>query len=163
MIAIPNRDGTGRLRAQRGDWEAGRRALDCGEFSPLWAGDLSPSECGPATKPNARLTAGASRERAHSSRHPGSLDGDKSPRESGDQSPHSKTRLRATASGRCASAPPNHSGSGFIPNFKNAWYDIQWHCNPVELEPCTARGLRPDPAPRHQVARAKARAALRVQ
>jgi hypothetical protein len=99
MIAIPNRDGTGRLRAQRGDWEAGRRALDCGEFSPLLSGDLSPPEAGPATKPNARLTAGASRERARSSGRSGSLDGDKSPRESGDESPHSKTRWRAVASG----------------------------------------------------------------
>ena len=79
--------------------------MECVDSSPLCAGDLSPLEVVTATKPHARLTTGASRERAHSSRHPGSLDGDKSPRESGDQSPHSKTRLRATGSGRCASAP----------------------------------------------------------
>ena len=75
IITIPNRDGTGRLRAQRGEREADRRALEYGEFSPLLAGDLSPSEDGPATKPHARPTAGASRERARSSGRPGSLDG----------------------------------------------------------------------------------------
>jgi hypothetical protein len=102
------------------EWDERRRALECGEFSPLCAGDLSPSEAGTATKPHPRPTAGASRKRAHSSGHSRPLDGDKSPRESADQSPHSKTRLRAAWNGRSAAAR-NGSSRGIIPNCKNTW------------------------------------------
>jgi hypothetical protein len=115
MITISNRDWTDRLHARRDDQEAAWRALECGEFSPLWAGDLSPSEAGTATKLHARLAAGASRGHAHSSPHARSFDGDKSPRKSGDESPHSKTRIEPPRAGAAQTAR-NRSSSGLIPN-----------------------------------------------
>ena len=75
-----------------------RRVMECGEFSPLFAGDLSPSRCRCADfglgtprwrKPRLSSFFAAVRD----------FDGDESPAESGDKSPHSKARLRQAA--RC--------------------------------------------------------------
>ena len=68
-----------------------RPALECGDSSPLLAGDLSPSKIR-RVRPRMRLRAGASRERPIPPAPLPQSDGDQSPRKSGDQSPHSKRR-----------------------------------------------------------------------
>ena len=61
--------------------------MECGEFSPLSAGDLSPSQIADVIPSSASTDAAAE---ALGFSHPvRTLDGDKSPAESGDESTHS--------------------------------------------------------------------------
>ena len=64
--------------------------MECGDSSPLSAGDLSPSKPGgelsPGNSPLARAGSLSALEPASA------FDGDESPAESGDKSPHSTAR-----------------------------------------------------------------------
>ena len=73
-------------------------AVECGDLSPLLAGDLSPSKIGDAVL---RGGISGSRQRFGAREFERSLrsDGDKSPGESGDKSPHSARRIKRHSRG----------------------------------------------------------------
>ncbi|MBI5800194.1 MAG: ABC transporter permease [Verrucomicrobia bacterium] len=80
-----------RKQARRPARELLAGGMECGEFSPLSAGDLSPSRAGEVSAGhNAQPLARAVTPVAIGMRS--DIDGDKSPAESGDKSPHSKGR-----------------------------------------------------------------------
>jgi len=76
-------------------------ALECGEFSPLSAGDLSPSEFRSVRDGHGPNGSRQRRDASESLRHE-PLDGDQSPAESGDESPHSIARPDERFAGHAA-------------------------------------------------------------
>ncbi|MEQ2008394.1 MAG: ABC transporter permease, partial [Limisphaerales bacterium] len=71
--------------------EGDARNMECGEFSPLSAGDLSPSRRGTAGGSQSGIGL-AQAEGASAKAQTSDFDGGKPPAESGDKSPHSKGR-----------------------------------------------------------------------